>query len=144
MNSPVESVESLHAPKRVQVSGFDLTDSSAHMIAWLGRGGNLHSLIVNDVEREVYEQTPDAQVLRVDCAGEPNLETVARTKGLWSSKATVRKLTAVFPLSLTVQNADGALWQLAVQLRYESTDLDKPGPRQVRQDFVVIDAQRKA
>ena len=70
-------VPSINPPSQVEASGFEQADDAAHMIAWLGRGPDFRRFVVNDIESELYRQTPGAQLLAVRCREKPELRTTA-------------------------------------------------------------------
>jgi hypothetical protein len=73
-------VPSINSPNQVVLSGFELADAAAHMIAWLGRGDDFRKFVTNDIELELYSQTPGAQLLSIKCNEEPELRTMATQK----------------------------------------------------------------
>jgi len=70
-------VQSINPDRQVSVSGADAAAGATHMYAWLGRGSDFPDFVVNDIEEELYRQTPGAQVLEVWFTGEPDLKTRA-------------------------------------------------------------------
>jgi len=122
----------------VEARGFELAQASKHMIVWLGRGDNVASFVCDDVEAEIQRQTPDAVVESVTLKSEPDLQTSAKPTGQ-QGEAVVTGLQATFPVAVVVRRADGARWQLSVDLRYILSNVSETN-RELRLDFQVVAA----
>jgi len=139
---PVDLIPSLNKPHWVEARGFEQADVSAHMISWLGRGNGFRQFVTNDVEGELYAQTPGAQLLSITCKGPPNLETRAMPGGVGQG-ATPTDISVIFPLSLTIQMPDEALWKLDVEHNYDAANIHlKDGRRTLTQNFSVVGHER--
>jgi hypothetical protein len=132
------SVASLRKGLSVEISGFELADDGAHMIAWLGKGKDFRQFIVNDVETELYAQDKTAQVLSVRCKSTPRYETRARPDNDGSSKAVVTSLSVTFPLVVRVRASNGKVWQLDINHNYFGTNLDVPAKRKLDLNFGIV------
>jgi hypothetical protein len=136
----VALVPSINSPNQVETSGFELAEKSAHMISWLGRGPDFRRFVTNDVESELYRQTPGAQLLSLRCYEEPELRTDARPDGS-GHIAMVTDFSVTFPLTLRVRMADGPIWKLDIQHCYDATNVHlHDGRRQLRLNFTVVAA----
>ncbi|WP_322966415.1 hypothetical protein [Sphingomonas fuzhouensis] len=126
----------MNKPHRIEAFGFAQVDEVAHMISWLGRGGNFRQFVTNDVEGELYAQTPGAQLLSITCKGPLHLETRVMPKG---QGATPIDISVTFPLSLQIKMPDDALWRLDVEHNYDAVNIHlKDGRRTLTQNFSVV------
>ena len=133
----MEFIASLNKPHRIEASGFEYADDVAHMISWLGRGGSFRQFVTNDVEGELYAQTPGGQLLSIICKGPLKLQTRAMEQR--GQTAVVTGLSVVFPLSLHIKTADDVLWKLDVEHGYDAVNIHlKDGRRTLTQNFVVV------
>lgn len=132
-----DRIASTNLPNEIALFGFEMAESSAHMMAWLGRGSDFRKFVVNDLESELYSQTPGAQLLAVTCNEKPEFETVVR-RGPSGQEAIVTGLSVTFSLTLRVRAADGARWKLLIRHNYEATHLEKRGARQLRLNFTIL------
>lgn len=108
------------------------------MISWLGRGSNFRQFVTNDVEGELYGQTPGAQLLSIVCKGPLQLETSAMPQGA-GPVVVVTGVSITFPLSLRINMPDGALWKLDVEHNYDAANIHlKDGRRSLTQNFTVV------
>lgn len=136
-------VPSLNAPHQVAVSGFELADDAAHMIAWLGRGPDYRRFVANDIESELYRQTPGAQLLSIRCMEKPEFRT--RAKQEQQGRVVVTDVSVMFPVALTVRAPDGVVWRLAVRHCYEASNIHSRSPeRQLRLNFTIVSHQRES
>lgn len=133
-------ISSIKPPNQINLSGFDLADKSAHMIAWLGRGDDFRRFVPNDIEDELYRQTPDAQVLDVECLSEPELTTDA-TQDKATQVTTVTDLVAAFPVKVRVRVADGSIWIIKIRHGYEARNIHlRDGRRTLRLNFDILES----
>lgn len=134
----MDLIPSLNKPHQVEALGFDQADNAAHMIAWLGRGSNFRQFVTNDVEGELYAQTPGAQLLSITCKGPLQLETSAMPQGPGQG-TTVTGISITFPLSLRIKMSDEVLWKLDVEHNYDAVNIHlKDGRRSLTQNFAVV------
>jgi hypothetical protein len=132
-------VPSLNPPNQVETSGFDLAENAAHMIAWLGRGPDFRRFVVNDVESELYRQTPGAQLLTLRCNKEPELRTQARLRDGSDHIAVVTDINVTFPVTALVKTSEGVVWKLDIQQGYDATNVHlHDGRRQLLMNFTII------
>lgn len=142
-SEPPLTVESLHSPQRVVISGFEAADSSLHMIEWMRQGPDFRKFVVRDLENELYSQDSAAQLLAVDCIATPAFETRLRPDASGQT-GVVTKCQITFPISLRVQSGAGVIWRLRVDLVYHATNLDIPEQLQLTINFQVIGHQPEA
>jgi hypothetical protein len=129
---------SLNPPHLIETLGFESVEKSAHMLAWLGRGPDFRRFIVNDVETELYCQTPGAQLITLICSREPELKTVTLPERS-SQKAMVTDFSVTFPLTAQVKLAGGPVWKLDILHCYDATNLHlNDGRRKLRLDFTIV------
>ena len=133
-------VPSVNTPVTIEVSGFEMAESSSHMIEWLGRGTDYRKFVVGDIEAEVYRQTPGAQVLFVRLNSALDLKTTARQQDAAKpSLVAVKTFSVTFPVSVTVRAVDRTLWKLEVQHNYVATGLDNAGTeRRLSMNFGIV------
>jgi hypothetical protein len=140
----MDLISSLNKPLQIEAFGFDQADEAAHMIPWLGRGGNFRQFVINDVEGELYAQTPGAQLLSISCKGPLQLETKAMPQGP-DGLAMVTGFSVTFPLSLRIRTSDEALWKLDIEQNYHVTNMHlQDGRRSLTQNFTVVGHERAA
>ena len=135
-----ETVASLHQPKKVSISGFELADSDGHMIEWIRKGSDFRQFVVNDIEVELYAQDHGAQLLSVKCKARPSFETKVRQEKS-ASRALVTQVSIDFPVALRVQSTNGEVWKLDVSHSYHATNMDVPDQFNLRLDFTILDHQ---
>lgn len=134
----MELIPSLNTPLNVEAFGFAMADEAAHMIAWLGLGPDFRRFVTNDVEGELYAQTPGAQLLSITCKETPNLVT-SGTQNDPSNGMMVTGVSVTFPLALRIRMADDALWHLDVEHNYDAVNIHlNDGRRTLRQNFTVV------
>jgi hypothetical protein len=139
----MEHIPSLNTPLNVEAFGFSIADEATHMIAWLGLGTDFRQFVTNDVESELYVQTPGAQLLSITCKEAPRLETSAAQNGPGNS-AIVTGVSVTFPLALRIKMADDALWNLDVDHNYHAVNVHlNDGRRTLTQNFSVVGHQRE-
>lgn len=140
----MDLIPSLNEPHRVEASGFEQADEAAHMIAWLGRGGNFRRFVTNDVEGELYAQTPGAQLLSITCKGSPHLKTRAIPQGVGQGTVPT-DISVTFPLSLRIKMPNEALWKLDVEHNYEAANIHlRDGRRTLTQNFSVVGHEQES
>lgn len=122
----------------VEVVGFELTDPYSHMLPWLGRGANPAEYVARDVENELTRQQPGCRLTRIVCTGEPEVETTANPQ-IGTSQAHITRMSASFPLEVSVTAPDGVKWRLAVTQTYVVSGLEGE-KHHLRQDFKVNEA----
>mgnify|MGYP003580293875 CR=1 FL=1 len=138
----MEQIPSLNVPLSVEATGFSMADHAAHMIAMLGRGSDFRQFVTNDVEGELYAQTPGAQLLSITCKEAPRLETSAAQNGP-GNNAMVTGVSVTFPLALRIKMADDALWNLDVEHNYDAVNVHlNDGRRTLTQNFSVVGHQQ--
>lgn len=104
----------------------------------VGRGNDFRQFVTNDLEQELYAQTPGAQLLSITCKGPLELRTGAIPQGSGQG-AVVTGISITFPLSLRVKMSDQALWRLDVELNYDAVNIHlKDGRRSLTQNFAVV------
>jgi hypothetical protein len=141
----VTLIPSLNPPRHVEISGFDSAEKSGHMMSWLRRGPDFLRFVVNDVEAELYRQTPGAQLLSLRCNNEPELQTQARPMDESDHIAVVTDFSVTFPLTARVKMVQGSLWKLDIQLGYDASNAHlHDGRRQLRLNFTVIAAVQES
>lgn len=112
------------------------------MISWLGRGSNFRQFATNDVEGELYAQTPGAQLLSTTCKGPLQLETNAAPQGVGQGTVAT-DISITFPLSLRIKMPDEVLWKLDVEHNYDAVNIHlKDGRRSLTQNFAVVGRER--
>lgn len=142
LHKAMEQIPSVNIPLNVEASGFSMADDAAHMIAMLGRGSNFRLFVTNDLEGELYAQTPGAQLLSITCKEAPRLETSAAQNSPGNS-AIVTGVSVTFLLALRIQMADGTLWNLDVEHTYDAVNVHlNDGRRTLAQNFSVVSHQR--
>jgi hypothetical protein len=130
-------VPSINPPNQVETWGFELAEDAAHMIAWLGRGRDFRRFVVNDIESELYRQTPGAQLLAVRCNDKPDFNTTARQDDP-SRGAVVTGVSVTFPVTARVRAADGAIWKLDIKHNYDAANIHlHDDRRQLRLNFTI-------
>lgn len=130
-------VPSVNPATHVAVSGLDLNGDAREMISWLGRGTNHHEFVTHDVERELYSQTPGAQLLSLDCSAPPRFETDAVEQGPGAGYS-VTAIKVTFPLDLRIRTSDDILWKLQVDHCYEALNVHRnDARRQLKLHFTV-------
>lgn len=108
------------------------------MISWLGRGNNFRQFLTNDVEGELYAQTPGAQLLSITCKGPLQMETNAAPQGI-SQGILATDISITFPLALRIKLPDEIIWNLDVEHRYDAVNIHlKDGRRSLTQHFTVV------
>jgi hypothetical protein len=136
-------VPSLNVPNQVQTSGFELADSAAHMLAWLGKGDDCRRFVVNDIEDGLYQQAPGGQVLEVSCNDKPEITTATQANDN-AETAPVTGFRVIFPLTVRVRTPQGAIWKLDVQHSYEATDRGtRDGQANIRTQFAVTSHEQE-
>jgi len=134
----VTLVPSLNPPNQVETLGFELAEKAARMFAWLGRGPDFRRFVVNDVESELYRQTPGAQLLTLRCYREPEFRTDARLDGSGQT-AVVTDFSVIFPATVRVKMAEGPIWKLDIQHGYDATNIHlRDGRRQLQLNFTIV------
>lgn len=136
-----EIVPSINPPHQVSVTGFELADEAAHMIAWLGKGQEFRRFVTNDLEAELYRQTPGAQLLSVKCNARPELRTKA-IQAAPGQGAIVTDVCVTFLVTVEVRASDGALWFVDIRHNYEASDIHRRGLRKLRLNFGVVAARK--
>lgn len=136
-------VISQHAPEQIEVSGFEAADDSLHMLEWMRKGRNFRQFVIDDIETALYAQDTNSQLLSVDCIAKPNFETKVKTDQQ-AETGVVTQFRAVFPISLRVRSANGAVWRLDVEHSYQATNLDEPDEFQLRLAFTILRHQIEA
>ncbi|WP_444938551.1 hypothetical protein [Microbulbifer sp. JMSA002] len=136
MSVLAESIESINKGKHIEISGFDCADKSTHMIEWLGLGTDYRSFVVKDVERELYNQQPGSQLLKLECTGEPELLTGALPQDGVEAKAILMRFSVTFPLKATV-NLSGTIWVLSIDQNYYAENLNLLTDRKLTKKFTV-------
>ena len=134
-----ESVESIHAGKQVEVSGFDCAKDALHVMDLLGRGPDFPGFVIADVETELDRQEEGSQLLSISCTGEPQLEAGQIPAPEDKSKNILSSLSMSFPLNISVIN-DGDthnVMYLTVVQNYLVENLDKDNQVKVTQNFIV-------
>ena len=138
----MDLIPSLNKPHQIEAFGFDGADEAAHMIPWLGRGSSFRQFVTNDVEGELYAQTPGAQLLSITCQGPLRLKTTAMPQGA-GPRAVVTGVSITFPLSLRIKTSDEALWKLDIDQNYHAANIHlQDGRRSLTQDFAVVGHER--
>ncbi|WP_155802552.1 hypothetical protein [Ponticaulis koreensis] len=138
----MEYIASLNAPQRVEATGFSMVDSSSHMIALLGRGEDFRHFLTNDVESELYVQTPGAQLLSITCKETPTIKSRAVQTDP-GGRAILADVSVTFPLALLIKMADRSLWHLDVEHGYDAVNVHmNDGRRTLTQNFKVINHRR--
>jgi len=133
-------VLSQHIPEKVEVSGFEPADDSVHMIEWIRKGRNFRQFVIYDLETELYAQDPGAQLLSAKCKAKPSFETRVKTDQT-SQLGVVTQFSILFPISLRVRSANGAIWKLDVEHSYHATNLDLTDKFQLKLNFTIIGHQ---
>lgn len=134
----MDLIPSLNEPHRVEAFGFSQADEAAHMISWLGRGNNFRQFVTNDVEGELYAQTPGAQLLSITCKGPLQIETNAAPQGVGQGTVAT-DISITFPLALRIKMPDEMLWKLDVEHSYDAANIHlKDGRRSLTQHFTVV------
>lgn len=136
-------INSVNAPKKIFLSGFDALADQAHMFEWLRRGEEFREFVTRDVETELYSQDATSQLLSVHCKAKPSLETVVRPGGN-PRYGRVSRFLVKFPLSLRVRATSGIIWRLDVDLGYQASNLDEPEKFQLTLDFKILNHQAEA
>lgn len=130
-------IPSINPPHQIEASGFELADEAAHMIAWLGRGSAFRQFVANDIESELYRQTPGAQLLSIRCNAKPDFRTTAIQDGS-GQNVVATDVSVTFPVTVRVKAADGAIWKLDIQHNYDATSIHlHDGRRQLRLNFAI-------
>jgi len=130
-------IPSINPPNQVEAWGFEQADDAEHMIAWLGRGSDFRCFVVNDIESELYCQTPGAQLLTVRCNDKPDLKTTVLQDDP-GQDAIVTGVSVTFPLTVQVRMADSAIWKLDIQHNYDATNIHlRDDRRQLRLNFTI-------
>lgn len=138
----MDQIPSLNVPLSVEAIGFSMADDAAHMIAMLGRGSDFRQFVTNDVEGELYAQTPGAQLVSITCKEAPRLETSAAKNGSGNS-AIVTGVSVTSPLALRIKMADDTLWNLDVEHNYDAVNVHlNDGRRALIQNFSVVGRQK--
>ena len=133
----VTLVPSINPPHQIDASGFERAASVAHMIAWLGRGSDFQRFVANDLETELYRQTPGAQLLAVWCQKEPELTTTAMQSE--DGQGIVTDLSVTFPVTIRVRAEDGAIWKLDIEHSYHATNVHlNDGRRTISLDVRIM------
>lgn len=119
-----------------------MADDVAHLIAMLGRGDSFREFVTQDVEGEVYAQTPGAQLLCIACKGAPAVETfVLQYRS--ENAAVLTGIIVTFALTLRIKMADGVLWEVDVDHGYEAKNVHlTDGQRSLTQKFSVINGRQ--
>jgi hypothetical protein len=111
------------------------------MIEWLGRGPAFREFMVNDVERELYAQDPNAQLLSLKITGEPQQETKLLPLNDGTSHSALTSFLIKVPISLIVKAGDARCWCLQVALGYVASKLNLPGQHTLQLSFDILNAQ---
>lgn len=135
-------VPSVNVPHSVKVLGFERADDCAHMLEWLGRGTDFRKFVVEDIETELYRQTPGAQLLAVTCTADLDLRTDA-VGDASDGVAVVTGLSVTFPITARVKAADGEIWKLEIQHNYEATGVNLGSGRKLRLNFGLKASSRE-
>jgi len=134
----MEKILSLNTPLSVDAFGFSMADEVAQMISWLGRGTDFRRFITNDVEGELYAQTPGAQLMSITCKEAPRLK-ISGTQNDRSKSMVVMGVSVIFSLALRIKMADGVLWYLDVEHNYDAVNIHmNDGRRSLTQNFTVV------
>jgi len=91
---------------------------------------------VSDVEKALYGQQPDSQLLKVECFANAEFLTSALPNKVDVSKAVLTKFSAIFPLKATV-NLSGNIWVLTIDQKYLAENLETPENIKLRKTFAV-------
>lgn len=139
----MDIIPSKNVPLTVRAFGFPLADAAAHMIYWLGRGPDFRRFVTNDVEGELYAQTPGAQLLSITCKETPRLETYGAQnemrKGIVATDVCV-----TFLLALQIKTVDSVLWHLDVEHSYIASNVHlSDDRRKLTQNFTVMGCQKE-
>ena len=132
------TVSSINKPQKIDISGFEQADNAAHMLDWLGKGKNFRQYIVTDIEKELYAQDKDSQLISVHCKSVPKYETKAIKEDGDSSKAIVTQFDVTFPLIIKIRAGNGQIWVLDVKHNYIASDLNEPNQQKLRFNFTII------
>ena len=131
------TVPSINPGHNIEIVDFDLATDVEHMIGLLGRGRDCRTFVVNDIEAELYRQTPGAQLLAVRCNEKPEVVTRAIGEGSGNT-VVVESMRVTFPVTARVMTSDGAIWKLDIRHSYDATNLNLPvDQRQLRLDFEI-------
>jgi hypothetical protein len=136
-------INSINAPKKIFLSGFDALADQAHMFEWLRRGADFREFVTRDVETELYSQDATSQLLSVHCKAKPSLETIVRPSAN-PRYGNVSRFLVSFPLIVRVRASSGIIWKLDVDLGYHAINLDEPAKFQLTLDFKVLSHQAEA
>ncbi|WP_215782421.1 hypothetical protein [Paludibacterium sp. B53371] len=90
-----------------------------------------------DVESELYAQDKNAQVLSVDCIGEPGYETKIKRQN-FGPAGILSQFSLTLPLRIRVRTSGGDVWILLVMQNYSAVDLDVPGQRKLTLNFKIV------
>ena len=134
-----ESVESIHAGKQVEVSGFECAKDALHVMDLLGRGPDFPAFVIADVETELDRQNKGSQLISISCTGEPVLEASQVALPEDDTKVMLSALSMSFPLSISVSHESNInnVMQLTVVQNYFVENLDKDNQAKVTQNFIV-------
>jgi hypothetical protein len=136
MDENRSQIPSRHAPALVDISGFDASDDSLHMIEWLRRGKDFRQFVVNDVETELYAQDGGSQLLSLAC-GVPEFETKLRPESP-NGEAVITQFGVIFPVLAHVVGGDGRHWKLQIRHGYQATNMDVPGKFNLQMNFTIV------
>lgn len=128
---------SIRPREQIEVRGFESIDPNLHMVEWLGRGKEVRQFVVGDVESELYAQDRDAQVISVECIGEPEYETKIKRQDS-GSRGILSQFALTLPLRIRVRAGGGSTWVLVVRHNYSAVDLDVPGQRKLTLNFQIV------
>jgi hypothetical protein len=138
----MEQIPSLNIPLNVELTGFCAVDSVAHMVAMLGRGRDFRQFVTVDVERELYAQTPGAQLLSITCKEAPKVETSA-VQGGHADVVILTGASITFPLALRIKMVNNSLWCLDVEHNYNAVNIHlNDDRRSLTQNFAVVGHQQ--
>lgn len=133
---------SLKAPLFVELYGFSMADEAAPIISLLGRGVGFRQFVTNDVEKELYDQTPGAQLLSILCKAAPKLETTGM-HSMPENIVIVKDVSITFSLKLSIVIYEDILWELDVNHNYISSNVNlSNNGRKIIQNFSIIQSRR--
>lgn len=138
VQAETQSIESIHAGKQIQISGFDCANDSLNVIPLLGRGTNFPAFIIADVEKELERQSKGSQLLSISCVGEPKLEASQVPVPNEPDKGMLAGLSMTFPLTLELTNGGGHM-SLSIEQNYSVEGLDTDEIPHLTQNFIVKD-----
>lgn len=141
MNRDVVMGTSSHN-KLIRIEGFSCIDEISNMMSWLGRGKDYRRFIIEDLERELYEQDSGSQLISITLEGAPKYETKLLKKAQEDREAIVSRFVVMLPINLIVKSTNGDKWKLKVELKYKAINIESPEEFKLTFYFDIVNHQQ--